>query len=125
MRHHGRTPYKKLVAEIDAIHGRIIRSYPVCRICGNRPVQCCHIFSRSHMNTRWDTAINGNCQPMCGPCHARDHGGAGVFKAWYLRAFGEEAWVDLNRRANMRANYTVPELHAILERLKLEARGLR
>lgn len=110
--------FQKLIKKIDLVHAKIVRSRGSCILCGARPVVCCHIFSRNHYLTRYDTRVGGNCIPACVRCHGRDHAGEGIFEAWYRKNFGSTAWDELKRRANTKADYTICQLKEMLAAMR-------
>lgn len=121
MKRRGSTPFKKLVARIDEAHSLLIRkTIPVCQLCGQGPVEPCHIFSRNHFFTRWDlpTMKESNVIGACRRCHNEDHAGKGIFKAWFIKKYGDVAWDRLAFRANCRADYTVPVLQDLLASMR-------
>jgi 5-methylcytosine-specific restriction endonuclease McrA len=95
--------------KLDKICSLIIRAKGSCERCGNtQNLQCCHIFSRHFMNTRW--ALE-NLLCLCPDCHINfAHKSPILFAEFVKNKIGEEAYEQLKEMHNIIAKYTIEDL---------------
>jgi len=68
MRKPTRTSLKR---RLDKKVSELVRARGKCEFCGKKEnLQCCHIFSRKYLNTRWDL---DNLLCLCAGCHFQAH----------------------------------------------------
>lgn len=109
---------KGLKKKLDIAFSLLIRSGGKCARCGRGPSEvlltCSHIYSRRHMNVRWDE-LNGKI--LCLGCHQWWGHNPAEAMDW-LRTIRTSAELDeLRRRVNTIKIWTVPELKTLLESL--------
>jgi hypothetical protein len=90
---------RKLVRKLDKLFSEIIRSQGMCDKCGKREsLQCSHVLSRRHLQTRWDLE-NALC--LCTRCHLYwQHKEPHEFVRWFDEKFGGNLYDELKKRAN-------------------------
>ncbi len=91
---------KDLIKELDNLFREVIRKRDkVCQMCGKREnLQCAHIFSRSHFNTRWDVE---NGMLLCVRCHLFiAHKEPIRFAQFVEQKLGEDTLTKLKMRAD-------------------------
>ena len=89
---------KTLKRKADAVFSKYIRSRNVCQWCGavNDTLQCCHIFSRRFLVTRWDE-FNALC--LDARCHFKAHQQPIEFTEFIKKFLGESRYNALRRKA--------------------------
>ena len=94
-----KTDKKKLIARMDKLFSEIIRSQGVCDRCGStKNLQCAHVLSRRHLQTRWDLE---NAIPLCVSCHIFwQHKEPHEFVHWFDGKYGGKLYETLKRRSN-------------------------
>jgi len=90
---------KKLIKKMDDLFSKIIRSQGECDKCGKtKSLQCSHVVSRRHLQTRWDL---DNAIPLCYRCHIHwQHKEPHEFVRWFDDKYGGKLYDELKRRAN-------------------------
>lgn len=90
---------RKLIKKLDILFSKIVRSKGYCQICGKTDsLQCAHVLSRRHMQTRWDF---DNALCLCWNCHFNfAHKDPIGFARWYDKEFGADAYDKLKAKAN-------------------------
>ena len=88
----------KLKAELDKAFAKKVRARGKCQRCGRTDMlQCAHIFSRSHMSTRWD---EDNALCLCMPCHLYwAHRQPIEFTEWVMNLLGDYRFNELRMKA--------------------------
>lgn len=107
-----------LTNKLDKECSRIIRSQGICVSCGENDyskLQCCHIFSRTYKNTRWDL-MNLLC--MCAGCHFESHKNPIMFVERVRQHLGEYNFNQLKARHNFIKRWTIPEMQDLLKSLQ-------
>ena len=107
-----------LTRKLDIECSRIVRSLGYCVSCGNNNysnLQCCHIFSRTYRNTRWDLK---NLLCMCAGCHFEAHKNPIKFVEKVQEYLGEYEYTALKNRHNAIKRWTVLEMNELLETLR-------
>jgi len=94
--------------KLDKICSEIVRARGKCEKCGSRNnLQCCHIFSRTYNNTRWDLE---NLLSLCAGCHFWGHKNPIGFTELVRAKLGEEKYELLKEKHNQITKYTVDDL---------------
>lgn len=90
-----------------------------CVLCGStNKVGTGHVFSRRHLNTRWDYEPGGNAYPQCWGCnykHVRDQ--YPYFK-WFEDMYGADTFEKLRKRWNTVKQMKIHDLEALLEDMR-------
>lgn len=120
--------YKKLVAALDELFSLFVRlrgKYRTggkCEVCFTRDIYCAfHWIPRGNMGIRWDPL---NAVAGCKGCNYNErmtrgvmkNGANGKYKKLFIERHGEEAWDDLEARAERKWDPT--ELAELLRRIK-------
>lgn len=84
---------------MDKLFSEIVRSQGTCDHCSSTSnLQCAHVLSRRHLQTRWDLE-NALC--LCTKCHIFwQHKEPHEFVRWFDKKFGGKLYEELRRRAN-------------------------
>ena len=115
----GKMKRSTLTNKLDKLMSQVIRSRGSCAWCGNNKyelLQCCHIYSRSNRQVRWDR-LNLLC--LCAGCHFRAHKEPTEFTEFVKEYLGEQKYIELRHRANgskVWANYELQDLLDALEK---------
>lgn len=107
-----------LTNKLDKECSRIVRSKGKCQICWKDDydkLQCCHIYSRTYRNTRWDL-LNLVC--LCASCHFSSHKNPISFMEFAKEHLGDHGLVTLKQRHNVIKRWTIIEMQELLETLK-------
>ncbi len=107
-----------LTRKLDSEVSRITRSLGYCVSCHKtdyEKLQCCHIFSRTYRNTRWDLK---NLLCMCAGCHFEAHRNPIKFVEKVQEYLGEYEYTALKTRHNAIKKWTLCEMSELLESLK-------
>lgn len=100
--------------KLDKIVSEIVRARGYCMWCGNKTkslLQCCHIYSRNNLQTRW---YLNNLLCMCAGCHFKSHQNPIEFGELVKKCLSPEDYIELIRRSNTRkvwANYELQEMY--------------
>jgi len=115
-----KTDKKRLVSKMDTLFSEIIRSQGVCDRCGStKNLQCAHVLSRRHLQTRWDFE-NGLC--LCTKCHLFwAHKEPHEFVRWFDDKFGGRLYDELKKRANKTKNFNYEEKYAELVAIRKQS----
>jgi len=116
-----RTPSKKtLKRKLDLLCSKIVRARGKCQRCGKKNVQCCHIFGRTYLNTRWDL-LNLLC--LCPDCHINfAHKQPILFAEFVKKTLGEDKYELLKESHNLIYKPTISDLEIKLKVLQDLAR---
>lgn len=110
-----RKPLKK---KLDTAFSLLIRSTGKCARCGRGPSEvlltCSHIYSRRHLNVRWDP-LNAKC--LCLGCHQWWGHNPAEAMDWVRGIRTPEQLDELRRRVNTVKQWTVEELKQLLSEL--------
>lgn len=113
---------KALVRDADKWFSLYIRSVskklygPMCPFCSEvESSQCFHFITRSKHSVRWDAR---NATASCSGCNYTMEFNPHPFVLWYLKRFGEEAYLTLVQDSNKRAGYSRHDLVSIAEKYK-------
>ena len=116
---------KGLRNKLDKLVSEIVRKRGKCERCGKKQnLQCCHIFGRTYLNTRWSLE---NLLCLCPDCHINfAHKQPILFAEWvksYLGHYqqGEDKYNLLKESHNIIYKPTIEDLqlkYKILEELK-------
>ena len=92
----------KLITSLHSKVKRVLAETEMgrCVICRKPASDAAHIFVRNKLATAFDTEEDGNVHLLCRSCHGDDHAGSGVYRDWYRRVHGEQAFEALERRSN-------------------------
>ncbi len=107
-----------LTNKLDRECSRIVRSLGYCVSCKKSDyskLQCCHIFSRTYRNTRWDLK---NLLCLCASCHFESHREPIIFAERVKEHLGEYEYNQLKIRHNAIRRWTLSEMQELLETLK-------
>ena len=107
-----------LTNKLDRECSRIIRSKGFCASCGSvdyAKLQCCHIFSRTYRNTRWDL---DNMICMCAGCHFEAHKNPIKFVEKVKEYLGDYKYNLLKNKHNAIKRWTIVEMQELLETLR-------
>lgn len=70
-----------------------VRRFGKCPLCNERPVQCCfHFVRRRRKVLRWDVR---NVVGACHTCNYVEYRDPDLSRAWYIRRFGVERYLEL------------------------------
>ena len=104
--------------KLDAIVSKIVRARGYCVWCGSKRteiLQCCHIYSRSNLQTRWDL---NNLLCLCAGCHFKGHQKPLEFAEFVKGYLGSQKEEELRKRARETKVWSNYELEELYERLK-------
>lgn len=106
-----------LTRRLDKVVSEIVRKRGKCERCGSvdGTLQCCHIFSRTYRNLRWDL---DNLLCMCASCHFFCHKNPIAFVRFVEQKLGKEKVEQLAEIRNTYIKYTIPDLELKLKVLK-------
>ena len=94
--------------KLDRLCSQIVRGRGKCEKCEGRDnLQCCHIFSRTYSNTRWDLE---NLLCLCAGCHFWGHKNPIGFAEFVKCKLGEEKYELLKEKHNQITKYTLDDL---------------
>ena len=89
-----------------------------CVICHSiKQLGTSHMFSRKHLNTRWDITKDGNCHINCWGCNYKHMYNTYPYNNWYIKKFGQKKFDDLYQRWNttcIKKDYELEELKETL-----------
>ena len=104
---------KTLKNKLDKKVSELVRARGGCQHCGSRKnLQCCHIFSRTYTNTRWDIH---NLLCLCAACHFFFHKNPIYFIDFLRREKGDEAYELLKESHNIIYKPTLSDLETKLK----------
>lgn len=107
---------RSLIRKLDKLVSEIVRSKGSCERCGGiTNLQCCHIFSRKYMNTRF---LLDNLICMDASCHFWSHANPILFTEFVRKHLGEEKYEVLKESHNQIVKYTLADLETKLEVLQ-------
>ena len=102
-----------LTRRLDRACSDIVRSRGKCERCGSvDTLQCCHIFSRTYRNLRWDL---DNLLCMCASCHFFCHKNPLSFSDFVERKLGKDKIDQLNETRNTIVKFTIKDLQLKLD----------
>ncbi len=102
--------------KLDKICSEIVRARGYCVWCGNKDtLQCCHIYSRANLQTRW---YLNNLLCMCAGCHFKAHQRPTEFTEFVKNFLGDEKYLELRNKANETKVFATYELVELYERLR-------
>ena len=88
---------KTLKTKADKLFSERIRSEGRCEWCdATTTLQCCHIFTRRYLVTRWD---HNNALCLCSKCHFKGHEQPLEFAEFVKRLYGGKKYNALRRKA--------------------------
>ena len=121
-----KTKRRKLRDQLDKLWAEIIkqRNGYKCEYCSKTTyLNSHHIFSRSNLSVRW-SLDNGVC--LCSGHHTLNtlsaHKSPMEFAEWIRDKRGYLWYTDLRKEANQIKKWTIPELEALVEEFKKEAK---
>ena len=119
------TKRQTLMTALKTEHSLYIRSKGNrCVVCGSYDnLQCGHIFTCSHLSTRWDLEYDGDCHIQCGGCNLKHENDAYPYYNWYINKFGKDKFDKLHIRHMTIKKYSIPDLEDLLERIKQLRKG--
>lgn len=121
MRKVSKNPRKKLYKELDKLQREILfkKFGKKCVQCGStNKVGTGHVFSRRHLNTRWDIHPAGNAFPQCWGCNYRHVRDQYPYFEWFKKEWGEGAFQLLRKRHETIVKISTPELREMVEEYK-------
>ena len=90
-----------------------------CVVCGSKTqLGCGHIFSRTHLATRWDITPDGNCHLQCWPCNYKHVHNQYPYNMWYVHKFNQDKFDELYQRWNSPCPMKQWQIQAKYEELK-------
>jgi hypothetical protein len=102
--------------KLDKLCSEIVRKRGKCQACGKKhTLQCCHIYSRTYNNTRWDLE---NLLCLCASCHFYFHKNPVLFGSWVYKSLGEEKYELLKEKHYLITKFTVDDLQTKLKVLE-------
>jgi hypothetical protein len=94
--------------KLDKIVSELVRKRGKCEHCDDKKtLQCCHIFSRTYNNTRWDL---GNLLCLCASCHFYFHKNPIAFVEFVNSYLGDNKYELLKEAHNQEARFTIIDL---------------
>lgn len=89
---------RQLIKKCDIVFSKIVRSLGKCERCGrDTNLQCAHIMSRRHLQTRHDLT-NAIC--LCYSCHLHwAHKEPFEFVAWVNKKYGEDTYEQIRKKS--------------------------
>jgi len=94
--------------KLDKLCSEIVRKRGKCERCGRKAdLQCCHIFSRTYNNTRWDLE---NLLCLCASCHFWSHKNPILFTEFIKQFLGKEKYELLKEAHNQVTKFTIDDL---------------
>ena len=99
--------------KLDKICSQIVRARGRCELCGKKEnLQCCHIFGRRFLNTRWSLE---NLLCLCPNCHINfAHQKPILFAEWVKEYLGDK--YELLKEAHREiVKYTIDDLQTKLK----------
>jgi hypothetical protein len=85
----------------------------VCLICKVGPIQCCfHFVRRGRKILRWDLR---NVVGACNKCNFKEYRDPDLSRAWYIRRFGVEQYLELVDKSVQSYQPTLEELQQIID----------
>ena len=107
--------------KLDKICSEIVRARGKCQWCWHKEnLQCCHIFSRTYNNTRWDL---DNLLCLCPKCHFYFHKNPIIFVEAVINILGKDKYDLLKEKRNQITKYTIDDLQTKLEVLTTLRKG--
>lgn len=101
---------------LDKVASEIVRKRGRCERCSKKEtLQCCHIYSRTYRNLRWDL---DNLLCLCAGCHFYFHKNPIEFTRFIEQKLGKEKVEQLNEIRNSYIKYTLQDLELKLKVLK-------
>jgi hypothetical protein len=93
---------KGLIKKLDGLVTKILLLQDKkCVICGSdKQLGTGHIFSRTHLETRWDIEPKGNCHIQCWSCNFRHVRNTYPYNNWFIKKHGEKEFDNLYQRWN-------------------------
>jgi hypothetical protein len=93
-----KTKPRSIIKKLDRLFSECIRNIGQCEKCGSREnLQCAHVISRRHYNTRWDLE-NAIC--LCVKCHLYwSHKEPHAFVRWFDNKYGGSLYEVLKKRS--------------------------
>lgn len=85
-------------------------------------LDCSHLFSRRHRNTRWHP---DNAFAHCRGCHQYLGGNPVEFAGWAKHQLGEARFEDVSRRHHMTVKYTKADLEEMYIHYKAQLEYMR
>ena len=107
-----------LTRKLDKAVSRIVRARGMCEFCSISDydkLQCCHIFSRTYRNTRWDLK---NLLCLCARCHFLSHRNPIDFTESVKQYLGDYEYTQLRLRHNAIKRYTLQDMAELLTTLE-------
>ena len=105
---------------LDKVFSQIVRKRKKCERCGKQPVQCCHIFGRRYLNTRW---LLDNALALCSDCHINfAHQKPILFAEFVKKLLGEDKYELLKEAHNQIYKPTLEDLQIKLKVLQENGR---
>jgi len=103
-----------LKRRLDKRVSEIVRSRGKCQRCGKRQnLQCCHIFGRTYLNTRWSL---DNLLCLCPDCHINfAHKQPILFAEFVKKILGIDKYELLKEAHNQIYKPTIEDLQIKLE----------
>lgn len=112
---------KTMIAKLDEITSKIIRSKGVCERCGCRTyelLQCCHIYSRKNLAARWEPY---NLMCLCATCHTHFHDHPASLGEFVSSVLGKDI-DEVERKAKAVKKWTLIEMVELYTNLIRQAK---
>jgi len=105
-----------LTRKLDKAVSDVVRARGKCQRCGKKNVQCCHIFGRTYLNTRW---LLDNLLALCPDCHMNfAHKQPILFTEFVRKLLGEDKYNLLKEAHNLIYKPTIEDLEIKLKVLE-------
>lgn len=120
----GKTERQKAVDRADRYFSLYIRERDRrCVVCNTTELLTCgHLITRSFYATRWDPM---NAFGQCKGCNFRHEHDPHPFTAYFLRRYGEEVYLELQRKSHEPYKITTPGLRELGDYWKAEWEKLK
>jgi len=118
---------KSLIKKLDGLVTQILLIREgKCVVCGStKQLGTSHIFSRTHLATRWDIEEKGNCHINCWPCNYLHTHNTYPYNNWFIKKYGEKEFDNLYARWNQVSHLKVWQLKILKDEFESVLKDLQ